>query len=157
MEIEGTRSRFSWVVWSGQQAGRAPTTKVGLPPRDVHAFPGTGSGIVGHGIAQAVPAVGAGADVVVAVLQVRQRAHNVVAGFELGGRQESTCLLRELGCGEERGEWGLARVLCAPGAKDGSYSEIPILDSTSAVHAAKTTSLSCGNHGNLPSTANTLS
>lgn len=109
--------RFCWVSGRGRQAGRAPTTEAGLPPRDVHPFPGTGSGVVGQGAAQAVPAVRAGADVVVTVLQVGQRAHGVVAGLELGGRQERACRLRELGCGggERGGEPGLARALPQPG------------------------------------------
>lgn len=106
MEREGIR----------RQAGRAPTTEAGLPPCDVHPFPGTGSSVVGHGAAQAVPAIGAGADVVVTVLQVGQRAHSMVAGLELGGHQERARLLRELGCGgEERPELGLARALPQPG------------------------------------------
>lgn len=97
-EIAGIRSRFSQVAWRRRRAGRAPTTEAGLPPRDVHALPGTGGGVIGHRVAQAVSAVGAGADIVVTVLQVGQRGHRMVAGFELGGRQKSASLLRELGC-----------------------------------------------------------
>lgn len=83
----------------GWRAGRAPTTEAGLPPPDVHASPGTGCGVVGHGAAKAVSAVGAGADVVAAVLHVGQRAHGAVAGLELGGRQQGACLVCKPGCG----------------------------------------------------------
>lgn len=120
-EIAGIRSRFSRVAWRRRRAVRAPTTEAGLPPRDVHALPGTGVGVVGHRVAQAVLAVGAGADIVVTVLQVGQRGHCVVAGFEFGGRQKSASLLRELGCGGGKGragEPGLARALPQPGCCD---------------------------------------
>lgn len=93
----------------GWRAGRAPTTEAGLPPPDVHAFPGTGCGVVGHGAAKAVSAVGAGADVVAAVLHVGQRAHGAVAGLELGGRQQGACLVCKPGCGggkRARCRWG---------------------------------------------------
>lgn len=83
--------------------GWGPTTEVGLAPRDVHASPRTGRSVVGHGVAQTVPAVGAGADVVAAVVQVGQGADCGVAGLERGGHQERAGLLCEPGCGEERG------------------------------------------------------
>lgn len=145
MEREGIRGRFCWVSGRGWQAGRAPTTEAGLPPRDVHPFPGTGSGVVGHGAAQAVPAIRAGADVVVTVLQVGQRAHGVVAGLELGGRQERARLLRELGCGGgERRRAGLSEgtatawVPRAPRDNVVSYFASLIPASPSAAHAAET-------------------
>jgi len=75
-------------LWAAQR------TEAGLPPPDVHASPGTGGGVAGHGAAKAVSAVGAGADVVAAVLHVGQRAHGAVAGLELGGRQQGARLLR---------------------------------------------------------------
>lgn len=81
------------------RTGRAPTTEARLPPPDVHASPSTGCGVVGHGAAEAVFAVGAGADVIAAVLHVGQRVHDAVAGLELGGRQQSARLLRKPGCG----------------------------------------------------------
>ena len=69
----------------------------------MHAPPGAGRGVVGHRVAQAVSAVGAGAHVIAAVAQVGQRAHGAVAGLELRGHQDGAGLVCELGCGERRG------------------------------------------------------
>jgi hypothetical protein len=64
----------------------------------VHAFSGTLGSIVSYCVTQAIPAVGAGANIITAVLQIGQRADCVVAGLELGGRQERTSLLCKPGC-----------------------------------------------------------
>lgn len=73
------------------------TTEARLTPPNVHAPPGTGCSIAGHSAAQAVPAIRAGTNVVAAILQVGQGAHSMVAGLELGRRQQGAGLLCEPG------------------------------------------------------------
>lgn len=75
----------------------AQSTEVWLPPPDVHAFSGTRSSVVSYCATQAILAVSAGANIITAVLQVGQRADCMVAGLELGGRQERASLLRKPG------------------------------------------------------------
>ena len=102
-QSRGHPSRSRWLAWRGSRRERTLTTEAGLPPPDVHAPPGAGRRVVGHRVAQAVSAIGAGAHVEAAVAQVGQRAHGAVAGLELAGRQDGAGLVCELGCGERRG------------------------------------------------------